>query len=380
MPDILDEIKSLNEANEVPKEPVVAPVIPTPEPTPAPVATPTAEPAAVAPIAEPTIPAADVVIPPVQPDVVIPSAAANQLEVLKEPEFDRAKYLDELSGGTVKSEDDLKKLLSEYKQAQQVMQDPNYEYAQKLSAWEKEGRPKELFHAVQSLKADELSVEDKVKLKLKLENPTFTKEDIDLFIKEEYKQDTEVHSEQSIKVGLLRMQRDATAFTPELKKMQSMTVVNSDPAQRQREFEQKETVRRDAWKQELPKLVDGFKSITVPLNNKENYEWKVTKEQSADLLKSLENIVQNAPVQLNEQGINAIKDIMQKEFYSKNINQIASGISTYIASKKTDEHIKAIHNPTGAVQPAAAAVESKVSGSEAALKGIMEMEGITGRR
>lgn len=384
MPNILDDIiASVGEEGSGMKPFVEAPApeptpTPTPEPTPAPIVEIPAEPAAPQAPAEPTtIPVAEPVVPIAQ---VVPAVPVIQIpDAPKAPEFDKAKYLDELSGGEAKSEEDLKKILSEYKQAQQVMQDPNYEYAQKLSAWEKEGKPKELFHAVQTIKADELSVEDKVKLKLKIENPEWTKDDIDLFINDEYKQDKDANSEQSVKVGQLRMQRDAQAFTPELKRMQEMTVIKTDYAAKQRELEQTENTRKDAWKQELPKLVNEFQEVNFSIG-KEIYPWKVTKEQSAELLKSLESIVQNAPVQLNEQGIKAIKDVMLKEFYSKNINQIASGISTFTASKKADEHIKEIHNPTGAVQPAGAPVPTKKSGEDQAFDEIVKAEGIQRRR
>ncbi len=339
------------EAPIVPAETVVAPVADTPKVEPqAPV------------VAEPT------------------PAPVHTPEPTPAPEVDVAKILDEMSGGQVKSKEELSKILAEYKEAQSVMQDPNYEYAQKLSAWKKEGRPAELFHAVQNVKTDELSVEDTVKLKMKLENPEWTKEDIELFMKEEYKQDPEANNEQAVKYGQLRMQRDATAYKPELNKLKNMTVIKSNPAEREAQIAQAENVRKEGWKQQLPKLVNEFNSVTVPTDLKGGqYEYKLTQEQKSELQATMENLVLNAPIQIDENGINVIKDAIKREFIYKNINQIVQSSATSVASKKAEEHIVAIHNPTGAIAPKTAPVIDKKSSEDEAFEKILKMEGIRRR-
>lgn len=312
------------------------------------------------------------------PKAEVPVESVKTPEVVSEPDY--AKFLDEKSGGKVKSVEDLQRILSDYENAQAQLQDPNVEFAKKLSAWEESGRPAELFHAIQQVDTDELSVDDVIKLKIKLDNPEWNREDIELYVERKYNQDAD-GDEKTIKYGQLMMKNDAATYLKELNGLKEMTFVKNDRAALQAAAEKAENDRKGIWRQNLPNMVNSFNEVTIPIDNKgENYKWTVTPEQKRELQSIMENIVMQAPVNFDDKGISAVEEVMKKEFINRNFNQIAKGISTHISSKKTEEKIVEIHNPTGAKTPQQPVVVDKKSADDELFDNILKMEGISNRR
>ncbi len=339
------------------------------------VETPVAE---TAPVSTESTPAVEPTAPVETPPVVAETPAQPVITPTVAPEVDYAKFLDEKSGGKVKSVEDLNRIISDYESAQERLSDPHVEYAQKLSAWEDEGRPAELFHVIQNLDTEELSVDDVIKLNLKLENPEWTREQIELYVEGTYNQDAEKHDEKSVAFGKLRMESDATKAFKELNALKQKTIVKNDRAAQEASARQAEDNRKATWKQNLSGMVNSLTKVDVPIDAKGTlYTFNVTPEQRVELQNIMETIVMQAPVNYDEKGIAAAKDVMRKEFINRNFNQIAQGINTFTASKKTDEKIVELHNPTGAQKPAQPATVQKKSMEEEAFEHVMKVEGIT---
>lgn len=294
--------------------------------------------------------AADIINTPTD-KVETPSPEVPPVEV-KAPEVDYDKWLGETSNNRLKSKDDLSKILDEYDQTKELLNSDTYQYAAKLSAWEKAGHPRDLFTDIQSLSDDEIKAldpRDLVALKMKFENPKWTADEINLLIDEDYRQDPDSHTENVVKAGKLRMEREANTFRGKLAELKQLTIVPKAEDTRAL-AQQTENLRKDTWKQNLPKFVGEFNKISIPLDKagKDVFDWVPTKEQKQELLSEMERIVTNVPVKFDEEGIKAFQTAMRKEFINKNINEISQAIAARATSKKTEEVIKEIHNPTGA--------------------------------
>jgi len=312
-------------------------------------------------------------------EVIAPSEEPKQETPV---EVDYEKILGEMSGGSIKSKDDLSKIIQEHQEAQELLQSDTYQYAAKLSAWEKEGHPTELFSPIQSLTAEEISAmesSDVVAIKLKLENPDWTEEDISLLIKEEYKQNKDIHSEDSVKAGSLRMQREANQFRSKLNELKNMTYVPTSE-NKKAEAQAIESQRVESWKKAVPSFVSDLNKISVSLDEKgTTFEYTPTKEQKEEIAREMEDIMSRAPVKFNEDGIKAFKAIMQEKFINRNINHISKAIAQKVSSKKEEEKILQIHNPTGAKAEHVPSATKTVRTEDDAVKAIMEAEGIRKR-
>lgn len=298
------------------------------------------------------------------PEKEVNSTLSATPEVVNTPEIDYDKLLGEKSNGRIKSQEELNKLVAEYDETRELLNSDTYQYAAKLSAWEKAGHPKELFAPIQELDANEikeLDSRDLVALKLKFENPNWSEEDISILINEEFKQDPDSHTENVIRAGRLKMEREANAFRGKLGELKELSFVPKAEDTRAA-AQQVETLRQNTWKQNLPKFVNEFNKISLPLDKagKDIFDWIPTKEQKQELLLEMERIVTNAPVKFDEEGIKAFQSVMKEKFINKNINEISSAIASRATSKKTEEVIKEIHNPTGARnEPIASSPETK---------------------
>ena len=304
-----------------------------------------------------------------------PSESETKPEV--SPTVDLSKLLDETSGGKIKSTEDLKKFLSDFENAQQQLTDPNVEYAKKLSAWEKGGHPKEMFDHVQSTDFTELDDSDMVKFKIKLDNPEWTREQIELFVEKKYSLDEDSNDEKTVQYGKLLLKQDADAYFKDLESLKEMTHVENDPARAQKEQENLEESRKQSWNQSLNSLISEFTEVPVQVDSKgDKYTWKVTPEERSEMADIMKNIVNNAPLQYDENGKAIFNEILRKEFINKNFNKIAQGISNHISSKKTEEKIAEIHNPTGAKTPPQPAAIEKKSADDQIMEAIMKAEGL----
>ncbi len=367
--DIEDDLVNAMVKNSQPAAPVETPPV-TPPTTPVaetPVVTPPvevpADPNAPATLETPAPPAAEI------PPTEIPA-----------PVIDKNKILEEISKGSIKSEEDLNKFIEEYNKNKEVTESEEYQETLKLRAWRDKGYPAELFTPIQEMDTqtiDELSVEDTLKIKMKFENPEFTEEDINLMINQEYKQDADENKEVDIRAGKLRMQMAARGYKEQLRELKELAYVPTFE-NKQAEVQAAEEKRMSTWKSELPKLVTEFNEISIPLSDdgKDVFKWTLTKEQKTELQNELDRIVSNAPVQFDEQGIKALKNIMQEKFINKNINQISRAVAASVKSKLTEENIKKYNNPTGA-RPEATPPAPKVGKTNTELlREIADLEGV----
>ncbi len=312
-----------------------------------------------------------------KPEVETPKVEATP-EVTKTPEIDYDKILGETSKGRIKSKEELDKLLNENDQAKELLNSDAYQYATKLAAWEKAGHSKELFPVIQDFSADEiksLSPVEVISMKLKLENPDWSEEDISLLINEEFKQDPDSNTENVVRAGKLKMEREANSFRGKLNELKQLSDI-PNPENRIAEARQIEAARQETWKQNLPTFVGEFSKISIPLDKagKDIFEWIPTKEQKLELQTKLERIVTNVNVKYDQDGINALKATMRKEFINDNINEISQAIATRATSKKTEEVIKEIHNPTGAKNDTPTIPAPKKSDEDVAFDAIMKEE------
>lgn len=317
-------------------------------------------------------------------EVVTPAPEATP-EVVQTPEIDYGKILGEKSNGRIKSEEDLNKILTEYDQTQELLNSDTYQYAAKLSAWEKAGHPKELFAPIQELTTDEIKAldpRDLLSLKMKFENPKWTEEDIELLINEEYKQVPEDNTENVIRVGKLRMEREANSFRGKLNELKQLSHIPKSEDLRA-QSQQSETLRQTTWKQNVPKLVNEFNKISIQLDEagKDVFDWVPTDKQKQELQAEMEKIITNVQVPFDEKGIESFKSVMKEKFINKNINQIVKAAAGRAVSKKTEEVIKEIHNPTGAKTEAVPSAPPVKSDADVAWDQILKEEIYgTGRR
>ncbi len=275
-------------------------------------------------------------------------------------------------------------MLEDYNKQKEFLGSDTYQFATKLAAWEKEGLPSELFTPIQSLTTDEIGempADELAKLDIKFKHPTWSEEDVNLYFNEEYKQDTEKNDENTVRFGALRMRESAESFRSRLGELKQLSHVPSAES-RIGEARQAEVLRKDTWKQNMPKFIEDFNKITVPIDEKDGtIDWVPTKEQKAELQREMEQIVQSAPVQFDEQGIKAFKAIMTEKFISKNVNQISKAIAQKVASNKEAEYLKKITNPTGATpESVPAPIAKKERSVDDAMATIMEMEGLRNRK
>ncbi len=370
---MVDEMKEIAEmANEINAESAKSPIVETP---------PTPEVIQETPKTEEQTPVEKTDAPVIadntsKPEVETPKVEVTP-EVVKTPEIDYAKILGETSNGRIKSKEDIQKILDENDQAKQMMESDSYQYASKLAAWEKAGHATEMFPVIQQLTDDEiksLSPIDVIAVKMKLENPDWSEEDITLLINEEFKQDPESNTENVVRAGRLKMEREANSFRGKINELKQLTSL-PNPENKLAEARQIESTRQETWKQNLPKFVTEFSKISIPLKGgKDTFDFIPTKEQKEALQTKLERIVTGVNINFDEQGINALKATMRKEFINDNINEISEAIASRATSKKTEEVIKEIHNPTGAKNDAPAQNTPKKSEEDVAWEAIEKAE------
>lgn len=345
MDPLLAEIKQSG-ADTIPKQEPATLAAPTPTPAAsAPNPTPTPDPAP----APAPAPAASAEPAKTDPPAVDPPAPTPDEGV------DYAKYLQEKSGGRIASEEELTKIIQERDQLEeQLKNSPELDdYTLKLDAWRKKGYDVELFHTIHDMPIDELSAEDKVKASLKLQNPEWMEEDINLYLKNKYgilAPEDEGYDEAKSRYGKMQLDIDAKTADQELRSLQGMTAFSQEDEQA---VYQAETDRQQAWTAGLPKLSENFKKITVALDaeGKQLFDFVPTQNQLNAVVNSLQKAVKNAPVAYDENGIKAVNDLFRKELRDQCFNEIVRAAATRMASLTKEANIQRTHNPSATAEP-----------------------------
>lgn len=275
-------------------------------------------------------------------------------KIVEATPIDMEKIFSEASNGKIKSAAELSKILQEHNEfKERIAQSPELDdYTIKLNSWIKKGHDPELFHKINKLPLDEMSAEETMKVSLSLANPTWTQEDVDLYVKDTYglvSEGEEGYSEQKARVGKLRLQQDARTHEQNLRKLQEMTVYSNVDEQ---EAIKVEGTRQETWKQSLPKIVNDINVIPFPVDDKGAvFNWVPTPLQRQAVIAAVQSAVLNAPVAYDEQGIKSVTSLIQREFINQNINQIALSIAKQQKSADIKEAIVETHNPSGAITP-----------------------------
>lgn len=274
------------------------------------------------------------------------------------PVLDMGKIFSEASGGKIKSAEELAKILKEHNEfKERIAQSPEFDdYAVKLNSWMKKGHDPKLFHQIHDLPLDEMSAEDKMKVSLSLDNPTWSKDDVDTYVKHTYglmSEDEEGYNAQSVRIGKLKLEHDAKSHDAILRKLQEMTVYSNVDEQ---EAVKSEGVRKETWKQNLPKIVNDINTIPFTLDEKGTvFNYIPTPLQRQAVVNAVQNAVINAAVAYDEQGIKSVTSLIQKEFINQNINQIIRAVAVQQKSADIKQEIVHTHNPSGMTTPVAPA-------------------------
>jgi hypothetical protein len=284
-------------------------------------------------------------------------AETPKTETAPEPQIDIQKILAEASGGKITSAEQLSKILEENTSlSEKVNSAPQVsEYAMKMEAWLKKGYEPELFHLVHDLPIDEMSADDTVKSYLKIQNPDWSEEDINLYVKHTYNQmseEDEGYNSNTVRVGSLKLKQDSVKMASELRKLQDATIYsNAD----EKEAERMEGERQTTWKTNLSTL--SVSKIPFQIDEKNSFDFVPNQAQIQNAMKTVEKAILNAPVNYDENGINAVKELIKNTIITQNINDIIRAASKQVSSIVTEQKIKETHNPSTPESKPASVIE-----------------------
>ena len=276
-----------------------------------------------------------------------------------QPVIDMAKIFSEASNGKVNNAEELKKILEEYNTlSEKVKSSPELsEYTLKMDSWVKKGYEPELFHLVHDLPIDEMSADDQVKAYLKIQNPEWSEEDVNLYVKHTYNQlseDEDGYNATTVKVGGLKLKQDSYQMAAELRKLQEATIFsNAD----EKEALRIEGERQTSWKSNLSNLANSLSKIPFPIDEKTSFDFVPTQAQIQNAVKAVENAVMNAPVSYDDNGIKSVKELIKTTLINQNINDIIKAVSKQVSSMVTEKKIQETHNPSAAVPTPAPVIE-----------------------
>jgi hypothetical protein len=275
-----------------------------------------------------------------------------QVELVKqeEPVVDKTNYLEEISGGRIKSQEDLEQLYQEREELMQKLESESYrtEYARQIDNWVEAGYDPELFHIIQSLPVDQLDDNEAIKADYKLQYPELTEDDIDTLITDEYRQGDEFTDSQRA-AGLIRMRQAAERARQSLYDLKQQTEVVDVRSQRE-SVRQEEVQRVESWSRDIPQVVNTFDKITVAAGDKDNYNYIPSTEQKRILQAELDNIVRQVNIPYDEQGKAAMKQITEDTFFRLFKNEITKAVAVAAQSRANEKISKEIHNPSGALR------------------------------
>lgn len=296
---------------------------------------------------------------------------------------DYTKYLQEKSGGRIATDEELTKIIQERDEFEQQLKNAPAldDYTLKLAAWREKGFDVELFHTIHDMPIDELSSEDKVKASLKLQNPEWMEEDINIYLKNKYgilAPEDEGYDEGKARYGKMQLDVDAKTADQELRNLQGMTAFSQEDEQA---AFQAEGERQKAWATGLPKIATDFKKISLSLDveGKHLFDYVPTQAQTLKVVQSLQKAIQNAAVAYDEKGIKAVNDLFRKEFIDQNFNEIVRAAAGKMATIQKEANIQRVHNPSAAAESTPVTPAEK-SLEETTVDQMDKLMGATGKR
>jgi len=199
-----------------------------------------------------------------------------------------------------------------------------------------------------------------MKVGLAIQNPNWSEEDVNLFMKEKYgllSPEEEGYNEQKVKVGKLMLDQDARTHDEGLRKLQEQTVYsNAD----EKEAYKAEGERQGQWKTNLPKLVNSINSIPFTLDDKGAvFNYIPTPLQRQAVVTEIEKAILNAPVAYDEAGIKLVTNHIKQQFINQNINEIVKAVANQQKSAVVEKKIIETHNPSKAPAATTPVIETK---------------------
>jgi hypothetical protein len=287
-----------------------------------------------------------------------------QADVANQNTFDEAKYLEEITGGKFKSKEELKQLLSEYEEYQQVkpklteyeqkLQEsegrikPANEFIKALNDFEEKGGDRNLFLKVNSVDFDKLTAKETVMLKYKWQHPELTDKEIERKMERQYRiseHDGDADEEiQDLMTDLKLDSKEAKEFLNKYK----VNVSIPDAEKKRIASEQENSQRIEKWQPEVQKIVDDFKEHTVDLDEKgtHKFTYNVSAEEKKALSQELANIVNHPSFAYTPEYVAAAKRIVQDRFIATKHNDIVRMAAEKARSITDLEWRKQVHNPS----------------------------------
>jgi hypothetical protein len=188
----------------------------------------------------------------------------------------------------------------------------------------------DLFLKTQTTDFNQLSAEDAVKMKIRMDNPELTEKEIDYEFKSTYKLDEGEYDEDTVELAKLKLEREAKKAKSELTQLQQEIAVNGDkdPAQlaeAQKQYEE----NKNNWYKQSEQAIKSLDKLSFKINENENFDWQFDDKDKNEAL--------NITKELYESSANFFK-MFQDDKGNYDQAKIASA---YLKLKKFDDIVGA---------------------------------------
>lgn len=263
--------------------------------------------------------------------------------------------LEEISGGAIKSEEELKEVASKIarmkeledrlSQYEQTPSEPSFanDYLRGLNDWMLKGGDKETYDKLHTVKVTELTPLEALKLKMLYEDSSLDPQDVEDYLISEFKQG-EYHDDDDKRLGAVKLSVEAKRardFITQLQKEHSLP----EPERKRVQAEEMESKRIAAWEKETPKLLDEFSTFKVTVGDI-SVDYKPTPEERAQLSNDFNHIVKGYQLGLDPEGIKEARDLIENRLkliaYPSILNAIYEQTKTAISTQVD----KDIHQPS----------------------------------
>jgi hypothetical protein len=300
----------------------------------------------------PTLTPEPVEVPSVTPDPVV----AEEVKVTPATPQPQPTYnLEEISGGAIKSEEELKEVASKFARMkeleerlqayEQTPNEPSFanDYLRGLNDWMLKGGDKETYDSLHTVKAGELPHLEALKLKMLYEDSSLDPQDVEDYLISEFKQG-EYHDDDDKRLGAVKLSiegRKAKEFITQMQKEHSLP----EPEKKRLQVEDMETKRVAAWEKETPKLLEEFSTFKVTVGDI-SVDYKPTAEEKVQLSNDFSHIVKGYQIGLDQEGIKEARDLIENRLkliaYPNILNAIYEQTKTAISTQVD----KDIHQPS----------------------------------
>ena len=236
--------------------------------------------------------------------------------------------LQEKTGGKFKSWEEIEKLASEPKTefANELVSKLN-DFAKKF---EDPNMALDLFLKTQTTDFNQLSAEDAVKMKIRMDNPELTEKEIDYEFKSSYKLDESEYDEETVELARLKLDREAKKAKSELTQLQQEIAMNGDKdtakiAEQQKIYEE----NKNKWNEDAEKAIKSLDKLSFKISDNENFDWQFDDKDKGEAL--------NITKELYESSANFFK-MFQDDKGNYDQAKIASA---YLKLKKFDDIVSA---------------------------------------